>query len=104
MKSLATITLLLVLCSCGKIKLEAQVPDVKFGPNFEQASAFCDNKYGVGMQASEECFEDYRKFLSPRVQVDLASISNFCQGSYTTPEDIQGCEKDLLEIIRNATK
>lgn len=96
--------LLLLLCSCGKVKLEAQVPDVKFGPNFEQASAFCDNKYGVGTVASEECFEDYRKFLSPRIEVDLASISNFCKGSYSTPEEVKECEQELLDIIKNASK
>lgn len=104
MKSLATLTLLLLLTSCGKIKVEAQVPDVKFGPNFEQASLFCDNKYGVGTVASEDCFEDYRKFFSPRIELDLASISNFCKGSYTTVEEIQACEQDLLDIIKNATK
>lgn len=104
MKSLAVLTLLLLLTSCGKIKVEAQVPDVKFGPNFEQASLFCDNKYGVGTVASEDCFEDYRKFFSPRIELDLASISNFCKGNYSTPEEIKECEKELLDIIKSATK
>lgn len=94
--------LLTLLVSCGKIRVETNVPkQVTFGPNFEQAAKFCDERYGQSTIEAEDCFKDYRTFLSPKVTLDLASIQTFCKGSYSTPEDIKGCEADLLDIIKN---
>ena len=90
---------------CGKVKVQTDLPDkVHFGPDFEQASLFCDNKYGVGTPQSEDCFQDYRTFLSPKISIDLASIQTFCKGSYSSVDEIAQCEKDLLDIIESATE
>lgn len=92
---------LFLIISCGKIKVETNLPtSVKFGPDFEAASAFCDTKYGKDTQASEECFQDYRQYLKPKVTFDLTSIENFCRTNYSTSEDVRGCTDDLLDIIR----
>ena len=91
--------------SCGKIKVQAETPtDFKVGPDFAYAAEFCDERYGVYTQQSEECFLDYRTYLSPKVTLDFASINTFCKASYGSPEDIKGCQSDLLAIIKNSTK
>lgn len=95
------ILLSILLVSCGKIKVETQVPtDFKVGLDFQAASDFCDTRYGVGTEASEECFLDYRQFFSPKLKIDFTSIENFCKTNYTNEEDILGCQTDLLDIIR----
>lgn len=94
---------LFIMVSCGKIIVDTNIPDnITFGPDFQKAIEFCDNRYGINSEESEECFNDYRLFLSPRIQLDLASINTFCKGRYTTEEEIAACENDLLNIINNA--
>ena len=102
---LQSILIFLLLTSCGKVKVTTDLPDqVKFGPNFEEASLFCDNRYGYQTVESEACFQDYRTFLSPKITLDLASIRTFCKGSYSDQEEIEECEKDILAIIKNTIK
>jgi len=94
--------ILFCLASCGKIKVETNVPKkmvVTVGPDFIEAARFCDERYGKLTIEAEVCFKDYRTFLSPKVTLDLASIQNFCKGSYSTPEDIESCENDLITFI-----
>ena len=99
MKHLA---ILILLASCG-VKVTTDVPNkVAFGPDFEAAALFCDNKYGAHTIESEECFQDYRTFLSPKISIDLASIESFCKAGYATPEEVAGCQQDLLGIIKGS--
>jgi hypothetical protein len=105
-KNLVTlIALSTLIISCGKIKVNTDLPDdFKVGPDFKYAAEFCDERYGKASQQSEECFIDYRTYLSPKVTLDFASINTFCKASYGSPEDIKGCQSDLLSIIKNSTK
>ena len=97
--------ILFLFASCGKIKVETNVPDnIKFGADFQHASDFCDSRYGVGTIQSEECFMDYRTYLSPKVTLDLASIDSFCKASYSSLDDIKGCQQDILAIIKGSIK
>lgn len=96
--------ILLLIVSCGKIKVETNLPKkIEFGPDFAQAISICDERYGKGTVDSEACFQDYRSFLSPKISFDFASINTFCKGRYTTPEELKGCEDDLLSIISKAS-
>lgn len=101
---LTLLTILFCLVSCGKIKVETNVPKkINFGPDFVVIAEFCDNRYGIDTSEAESCFKDYRTFLSPKVTLDLASIQTFCKGNYTTQEEIETCESNLLDIIKNAS-
>ena len=96
--------LILILVSCGKVKVETtpiKTSDIQFGPDFEKAIQVCDDRYGTGTQDSEACFLDYRTFLSPKVGVDFNSIASWCKANYTTSVDIKGCQSDLLSIFKN---
>ena len=101
-KNIIMLSFIFILCSCGKIKVETtpiKTEPVTFGPDFQKAAEFCDQRYGVGSVESEDCFQDYRRFLSPKIQFDLSSITSFCKDRYTVEGDIVGCEDDLLNII-----
>ncbi|MCK9370511.1 hypothetical protein M0R04_11425 [Candidatus Dojkabacteria bacterium] len=92
----------LLLCSCGKIKVETnklESDPVNFGPDFKAASEICDARYGVKTQESDDCFKDYRTYLSPKISFDLGSITDFCNKTYANPSDVSGCTDDLLGII-----
>lgn len=96
--------LLLLIISCGKIKVETDIPkNFTAGADFKTASEFCDNRYGYKTKDSEDCFNDYRKYFSPKLSLDLASIESFCKSNYTNETDILGCQTDLLNIIRNSS-
>ncbi len=102
MKYLIVLT---ILSSCGKIKVETNVPKkIEFGPDFAQAIQICDERYGKGTPEAESCFQDYRSFLSPKISLDLANLGTFCKGRYTTKEEVAACEDDLLNIINKAGK
>ncbi len=104
--------LLLLIVSCGKIKVETTPVKVEtnlpksigFGPDFQKAADFCDERYGKDTTESEDCFKDYRTFLSPKIAFDLANLDSFCNGRYTAIDDVKSCEDDLLSIISNAAK
>jgi hypothetical protein len=99
--------LLVLLASCG-IKHDVKVKGVdgakfKFGPDFEAAAAFCDNRYGYLTKESEDCFNDYRSYTSVKVELDLSGIEEFCNKVYTDPDQVTGCAQDLIELLNNAT-
>jgi len=102
MKFLLILTLLI---SCGKIehkiKGEAKVDvptNISFQPDFEKAAKFCDDRYGVKTQASEECFDDFRNYYELEVKVDLSAITDFCS-KYDTQESINNCTNELLALF-----
>lgn len=102
--------ILSLLVSCGKIKIEPKPIEVKtdipesiaFGPDFAKAAEFCDARYGANSVESESCFEDYRRFLSPKLQVDFGSINQFCKSNYAAPQDILACEQEILDIFKGS--
>lgn len=96
------ILLLLLLVSCGKIKVETsklETGPVNYGPDFKAATEICDTRYGVGTIESEECFKDYRSYMSPKISFDLGSITDFCNKTYKNDVEISGCAEDILSII-----
>lgn len=97
--------LLLLIVSCGKIKVETDIPkNFTAGADFKTASEFCDNRYGYMTKESEDCFNDYRKYFSPKLAIDFASINSFCESNYGSPEEIEACRLNLLDIIGGNNK
>ncbi len=97
---------LILLCSCSsKVKVEGVPSQIKgeLGPDFTKASKFCDDRYGADTDEAESCFQDYRNYFELKISLDLQSLEDFCQKLYTTEDDVQGCVKDLVDILINAT-
>lgn len=106
MKNLLILTVLITLVSCGKLKHEiegeakVEVPEsrISFEPDFEKAAAFCDERYGVKTEASEDCFEDFRDYYELEIKVDLDAIEEFCN-KYDTQDEIENCTSELLGLF-----
>ena len=91
---------LVLFISCGKVKVETDIPNkIVYGVDFEAGARFCDNRYPLDNIEAEACFKDYRTYLSPKLSIDFASIESFCKTNYTTPASIETCKTDLLELI-----
>ena len=102
MKNLILIATLLLFASCGAdidvsdSQHELKAPEgITFGPDFEGAAAFCDERYGVDTDESEDCFQDYRNYFSAEVVLNLDSIVNYCEGNYDTEEEIEGYDVSI---------
>jgi hypothetical protein len=109
MSKLITLLALILTVSCAKIKHELEgeakakidAPEsISFEPDFEKAAQFCDNRYGVGTEAAEDCFQDFRNYYDLEVKVDLDAISNFCD-KYDTQEEVNSCTSELLALFNS---
>lgn len=91
------ILILFLLVSCGKVDHNVKTKDVggtvSFGPNFQAAAQFCDERYGTKTEEAERCFKDYREFYKVKIDVET-----FCESQYTNEQDILFCQNDMLEI------
>ena len=109
---LIVILLWLIASGCGmKFKVDGN-PRVDVAangqfsvqPNFEQAAAFCDDRYGSMSKEAEECFADFREYFKITVGVDLDSITKYCETKWKDDVSINSCEEELLEIISLVNK
>ena len=98
-KYISILTFLFFIFSCGvKLDLNDTKQNVVFGPDFEGAARFCEERYENEVDA-EKCFTDYREYLNLTVGLDLTEIINYCESHYSTPEDIIGCEDQLTALL-----
>lgn len=100
------ILILCLLVSCGvnvnvKQKTPIKAEPITFGPDFEGAAAFCDERYGDNTEEAEACFIDYREYFKINLGIDTKSIEKFCNDSYTTEEAREQCITDLTDAISN---
>lgn len=93
MKFLIILITLISLISCG-IDIEHEIPDTKqtvvFGPDFEGAAAFCDERYEDAMEA-EECFQNYVNYLSVDANISTDNIQSYCESQFEDQLDIDEC-------------
>jgi hypothetical protein len=83
-----------------RIDAEAEIiapESLEFGPDFEKASEFCDNRYGPGTDESEACFQDYRNYYSIQLGLDLEALVDFCEERAVG--DVEACIEDLTNIL-----
>jgi len=94
------------LVGCGmdfKVKLPKEGPETKvtLGPDLEAAGQFCANRYPEDAIAEEQCFQDYLDYYKLKVELDLESITEFCN-QYEQEADRLQCQQDLIDILGNA--
>lgn len=99
MKFISILAFTLFIFSCG---VELEIPEtnqnVSFGPDFEGAAEFCDERYENEIEA-EKCFNDYREYLSITIGLDLSDIFEYCESHNNTEEEIITCEEQLTSIL-----
>lgn len=104
---LLLILLFVTVASCSKhdvsLKVSGldQVPDsFEFGPDFERAAKFCDDRYLPDVEAAEACFEDYRNYFRLEISFDLESVVSFCEAEYGEQTDSSSeCIDDLFRLF-----
>jgi len=103
------IIILLLVVSCGKLKIDTKPVKIEnpgplnvyVGPDFKAAAEFCDNRYGVKTEASEECFMDFRNYLSLTVSADTELVADYCGGRFTETADIEQCKIDFEDYFND---
>lgn len=105
------ILLALLMTSCGKLKVEAEIPNteqtveatIRIDIPYKEVAEFCDERYGIKTEDSESCFEDYRNFLQIEFKIDediTAQLPTACATAYSTPEEISLCETELALLLK----
>ncbi len=107
MKKLINYTMLILLtCSCGKLKHDVDVKapkDLKietpteftYGPDFDKAAKFCDDRYDNADEA-EACFQDYRDYMKIEIGFNVDALETFC----SKYEDVEACVDELRDLFR----
>lgn len=75
--------------------------DITIGPDFKGASALCDERYGKGTEASEDCFLDYRDYYRVSIGFSLDEIIEFCEDQYGSDSDIEECIQNLTNLFQS---
>ena len=84
----------------AKGDIKTDIPEkISFEPDFKNAIETCDNRYGVGTEESEDCFQDFRDYYKTSIGFDFSGLIEFCEERYNTELEIEACQDELLDII-----